>query len=711
MKNWPIHITLLLLPCLGFSQEDQTVDSLLGVLKKASPDTNRVNLLNDIAWELKFDDPKTANLHLDSALVLSKKLGFKKGEGNALNYRGVVADIHGESDVAIDFFQKSMAVRQDLGDRKGVASLLNNIANVKENKGDFIGALEGYQKSMKVREELGDTARAVRAHYNIANVLEKLGDYPEALDNVFFYLENTDANEDAEGVANAWNIVGNIRTETDRYAEALQAYQKALDLHKKLGNEWQQASVLTNIANLSDTQAEDLMDKDILADSVRGFYENAIRIFKEALLIRERLEDQSGQAEIFNNLGYVLKNFGSFYEKKGDEALAKKTWAQTEDYFARSLKIRQELGEKAGIMEVFNGIADVRRRQKRYPEALDYTQRYYAIAQEINDKKYQQSGLKDFARIYSKMGNFEEAYKYRVQYDELRYSTFTEERLVAEQRREAVYTDKKKEQEIEKQNREIELQEAKLRSERTFRYSLLGGAALLSLLALTLLRSNHTVKREKQRSDDLLLNILPAKTAEELKAHGKAKARRYDSVTVLFTDFKSFTTIAEQIPAEALVAELDECFRAFDEIVGRYGIEKIKTIGDAYFCAAGLPEPTTTHPEDMVRAALEMQVFMKQFGEKQRAAGKPVFVCRIGIHTGPVVAGVVGQKKFAYDIWGDTVNMGARMESSGEPAKVNISEATYSLVKDKFKCIPRGKVAAKGKGEVEMYFVEGKKAA
>jgi len=706
LRNRAVCIALLLLPCLGFSQENRTADSLLAVLKKAKPDTNRVNLLNDLAWELKFDDPKNAILHLDSALALSKKLGFKKGEGAALNYRGVVADIHGEPDLAIDFFQKSQRIREELGDQKGVASLLNNIANVKENKGDFLGALTGYQQSLKLRQELGDSTRAVRAYYNIANVLEKMGDYPEALDNIFRYLEKTDAEEDAEGVANAWNIVGNIRTETDRYAEALEAYQKALELHKKLGNEWQLASVLTNIANLNDTNAEDLMDKDVLTDSVRVMYENAIRIFKEALAIRQRLEDQSGQAEIFNNLGYVLKNFGSFYEKKGDDTKAQRTWAQTEEYFARSLKIRQELGEKAGVMEVFNGLADVRRRQKRYPEALDYTQRYYDIALEINDRKFQQNGLKDLARINFKMGNFEAAYKFREQYDELRYSTFTEERLVAEQRREAVYTDKKKQQEIEQQQRELELQDAKLRSERTFRYSLLGGAGLLGLLALILFRSNRTVKREKQRSEDLLLNILPEKTAEELKAHGKAKARRYDSVTVLFTDFKGFTTIAEQMPAEALVAELDECFRAFDEIIGRYGIEKIKTIGDAYFCAAGLPEPTTTHAEDMVRAALEMQDFMKKFGEKQRAAGKPVFVCRIGIHTGPVVAGVVGQKKFAYDIWGDTVNMGARMESSGEPERVNISEATYQLVKDKFNCIPRGKVLAKGKGEVEMYFVE-----
>ncbi len=691
----------------SFAQQSPTADSLSRLLKTARPDTNRVNLLNEIAWELKFDDPKTAILHLDSALVLSKRLNFKIGEGNALNYRGVVADIHGEPDVAIDFFQKSKVVREQLGDRKGVASLLNNIANVKENKGDYLGALEGYQQSLKVREELADTARMLRCYYNIANVLEKMGDYPEALDNIFRYLEGTDPSEDAEGVANAWNIVGNIRTETDRFKEAEEAYQKALDLHKSLEKEWQQASVLTNLANLNDSQGEDLMDKDSLTPVVQQYFEKALAIFKDALAIRQRLEDEGGQAEIFNNIGYTLKNLGSFYDKKGDSALAQKTWAQTEEYFAKSLKIRQKLEDRAGVMEVFNGIADVRRRQGRFPEALDYTQRYYAIAKEINDLKYQQNGLKDLARINFKMGNFEAAYKYREQYDELRYSTFTEERLVAEQRREAVYTDRKKQQEIEKQQQALQLQEAQLRAGRTRFYSLLGGLGLLAVLLLTLFNRNKIIKREKKRSDDLLLNILPAQTAEELKAHGKAKARRYDSVTVLFTDFKGFTAISEQISAEELVAELDECFRAFDDIIGRYGIEKIKTIGDAYFCAAGLPEPTSTHAVDMVRAALEMQVFMKHFAEKNRAAGKPVFVCRIGIHTGPVVAGVVGQKKFAYDIWGDTVNMGARMESSGEPGRVNISEATYALVKEKFSCIPRGKVLAKGKGEVEMYFVEG----
>ncbi|MCB0535866.1 MAG: adenylate/guanylate cyclase domain-containing protein, partial [Saprospiraceae bacterium] len=173
---------------------------------------------------------------------------------------------------------------------------------------------------------------------------------------------------------------------------------------------------------------------------------------------------------------------------------------------------------------------------------------------------------------------------------------------------------------------------------------------------------------------------------------GRAKARRYESVTVLFTDFKAFTKVAEQMSPEELVAELDYCFRGFDEITTRHGIEKIKTIGDAYMCVGGLPEPNPTHPEDVVRAALEMIEFMNRHLAEKARIGKPGFETRIGIHTGPVVAGIVGNKKFAYDVWGDTVNLAARMESSGQPGKVNVSQATYELIKDRFLCTSRGKV-------------------
>lgn len=214
---------------------------------------------------------------------------------------------------------------------------------------------------------------------------------------------------------------------------------------------------------------------------------------------------------------------------------------------------------------------------------------------------------------------------------------------------------------------------------------------------------------EKKRSEDLLLNILPREIANELKLFGKSYARKHEQVTVLFTDIKNFSIISETLSAEELVNQLDECFRAFDNIVGKHGLEKIKTIGDAYVCACGLPNPDPDNAVKTVRAALDMLDFSKGFAMTKTIQDLPAFEFRFGINTGRVVTGVVGLKKFTYDIWGDAVNMAARMEQHGEPNKINISGSTYALVKEKFNCTHRGKIAAKNKGEVDMYFVEGMK--
>jgi hypothetical protein len=214
------------------------------------------------------------------------------------------------------------------------------------------------------------------------------------------------------------------------------------------------------------------------------------------------------------------------------------------------------------------------------------------------------------------------------------------------------------------------------------------------------------VEKEKSRSEELLRNILPEEVAEELKLKGKAEAKQIEQVTVLFTDFKGFTEISEKLSPKELVNEIHECFSAFDRIMLKHGVEKIKTIGDAYMAAGGIPKPTKTHAIDVVNAALELQHFMNDRNKVKQKNNELFFEIRIGIHTGPVVAGIVGVKKFAYDIWGDTVNTASRMESSGEAGKVNISGATYACVKNLFKCTYRGKIKAKGKGEIDMYFVD-----
>jgi class 3 adenylate cyclase/ligand-binding sensor domain-containing protein len=218
-------------------------------------------------------------------------------------------------------------------------------------------------------------------------------------------------------------------------------------------------------------------------------------------------------------------------------------------------------------------------------------------------------------------------------------------------------------------------------------------------------KQKEEIAYQKQLSDSLLLNILPVQIAEELKTKNKADARKYELVSVLFTDFKGFTMAAEKMTPEQLVVELNECFMKFDEIIDRHGLEKIKTLGDGYMCAGGIPTPNVTNPVDIILAGLEIQLYMNQFALERQKQNKLAWQVRLGIHSGELIAGVVGKKKFAYDIWGDTVNTASRMESSGEPAKVNISGTTYELVKEFFDCTYRGKIPAKNKGEISMYFV------
>lgn len=220
-------------------------------------------------------------------------------------------------------------------------------------------------------------------------------------------------------------------------------------------------------------------------------------------------------------------------------------------------------------------------------------------------------------------------------------------------------------------------------------------------------RAKQEVEEEKDRSNNLLLNILPADIAEELKIHGKAEARDFDMVSIIFTDFKGFTAASTKLSAGELVEEINTCFKTFDHIMEKYQIEKIKTIGDAYMAAGGLPVPDKDSVKNSVLAALEMQEFIGLRKSELEKAGKPGFEMRVGIHTGAVVAGIVGVKKYQYDIWGDTVNTASRMESNGAIRKVNISQATYGLLKNdpEFVFESRGKIEAKGKGAMEMYFV------
>jgi class 3 adenylate cyclase len=264
---------------------------------------------------------------------------------------------------------------------------------------------------------------------------------------------------------------------------------------------------------------------------------------------------------------------------------------------------------------------------------------------------------------------------------------------------------------MSKKEVELDLSKQRTKTQQIINVAITVALSLIGLLAFGLFRRNNFIKRtnkiiqkEKDRSDSLLRNILPEETALELKENGRVEAKKFDSVTVLFTDFKGFTSLAEKLAPEELVKTVDFYFSKFDEIMEKYGLEKIKTVGDAYVCAGGLPFPTKDHAVKMVNAAFDIVNFVEE-AKQTDALHMVSFEIRIGINSGPVVAGVVGTKKFAYDIWGDTVNVAARMETMSDAGRINISANTYELIGDYFECEPRGEIYVKNRGMMQMYFV------
>ncbi|HEX4850418.1 MAG TPA: adenylate/guanylate cyclase domain-containing protein, partial [Puia sp.] len=239
------------------------------------------------------------------------------------------------------------------------------------------------------------------------------------------------------------------------------------------------------------------------------------------------------------------------------------------------------------------------------------------------------------------------------------------------------------------------------------------GFGLIMIIAFIIYRNyrdkvkvNKILDSQKLQIELLLRNILPDEVAKELQSSGTATPKYYERVSVLFTDFKGFTRIADLLSPQDVVSELNTCFMAFDDIIEKYSLEKIKTIGDAYMCAGGIPVDKENHVHDMVKAAIEIQQYIIRRNQARIELGLEPWNIRIGVHVGPIVAGVVGKKKYAYDIWGSTVNIASRMESNGEPGRVNVSHAVYEVIKNHYSCTHRGKISAKNIGEIDMYFVD-----
>jgi adenylate cyclase len=679
--------------------QNQEADSLLRLLQRPAPDSQRVIWLTDLAWSIKYDNPEAAAQRYWEAIWVAQRCNFPRGEALGWSGLGNIEDDAENYQYALQHHLKALAIRRQINDRKGVSASLNNLGKVSESRAEYTEAIEYHHQNIRILTELHDTVRLARAHFNLAGAYQTKGLYIEAMKNVTAARSTFENIGDTSSLALVYDMMGHIQFELEQFSEAMLLYEQANSLYRYLGDSLRLSKSIVNIANTLDEWGNTY-------DSLAWMLPKAIEQYKVALQMSKALGDSIEIAAIYNNMGDASKHLSQF-----EQALV---------YLNRALAIRQQFNDRAGIMETYNAMGDVYFGLKKYNIAKDYLEKYYAIAIEIKDEKFEQKAYKDFAKIYVKLGDYQKAFEYRVKYDELRYKRLNEMRIREFDRNEVEYIRDRQQRDRERQQAALAFKEAAIQRERAIRNGLTGGAIALGLIVLLLynrsrLRAksnrqlaakNKAIEQERRRADELLMNILPESAARELKANNAVKPVRYEAVSVLFTDFKGFTKIAETVSPEELIGELDECFRLFDAIVAQHGLEKIKTIGDAYMCAGGLPAINQSHPFDAVRAAIEMQQKLAILMEQKAAQGRPTFEMRVGIHTGPVVAGVVGTHKFAYDIWGDTVNLAARMEQNSEPNRINISGETYQLVKNEFNCTFRGEIPAKNKGQVAMYFVE-----
>ena len=419
-------------------------------------------------------------------------------------------------------------------------------------------------------------------------------------------------------------------------------------------------------------------------------YQEALEKFKESGALFQQVGYEIGNA-------YNLGNIGISYAGLGDPILA-------ESNMNAAIEILEEMEDYYSISIYLTYLSDIYHDRHDHENAVLYAKRSLELAENYNLKDQISDACLQLSELYDHVGDSKNSLKLYKQHISYRDSFHN---LEVMQDLANLRTD----QEVSQKQLEVDLLEQTKKNQQISIIGSLIGLAFAILLALGLYRryryvhrTNKIIEDEKKRSDELLLNILPEETAAELKQNGKVAAKKFDSTTVLFSDFVGFTKQAEKLSPEELVESIDYYFSNFDAIIHKYDLEKIKTVGDAYLCAGGLPFPTTDHHVRIILAAKDIAAFVAK-AKQSHLTGKTSFDVRIGVNSGPLVAGVVGTKKFAYDIWGDTVNIASRMETNSAAGKINVSENTYQYIKDYFECEYQGDFVTKNGSKIKMYYV------
>ena len=556
-----------------------------------------------------------------------------------------------------------------------------------------------HEQQLELSKKLNIKLWQADAYQQRGYIFDIMGNYPKSFESFSEALKI--AGDSANELSNwqVWKFSNARNFHESRLAILAMTYHDMGNLYGSVGEIEKQKSYYQELIKIG----ESIQNGKILSIgymSIAGFYppDSSVMFNKKALYYS-------------NECGYKKFN-GSIYGSIATEFFKQINMDSAKAYAYKSINANLEQDNQIGLVYAYLGTAYLYQYLNNKDSCFYFSLKAFETAKLIGSSNELLSAYFLMSDMYEFTNKIDSAYKYEELAGDLNDSLKNLKISKLSEYQKLTFKDQLRLQELE--NEQV------LVAARTRTYALLAGLGVFLIIGVQLYRNNRQKQKsnkelaeknelitvEKQRSDELLLNILPSEVADEIKQHGYSKAKTYSMVTVMFTDFKDFSSVSEKISGELLVDEINYCFSAFDNIVQKYRVEKIKTVGDAYICVGGMPALNFTHATDIIHAAIEIRNFMLNRKKEKEEKGEIPFELRIGIHTGPVVAGIVGVKKYAYDIWGDTVNLAARMEQNSEAGKINISGNTYELVKGKFTCIHRGKIDAKNKGEVDMYFVE-----
>ena len=528
-------------------------------------------------------------------------------------------------------------------------------------------------------------------YLNKGNAFLKKGNLKDALESYFRGAEIATIENNSSDLGSVYVTIADVYSIIGDHQNAIRYYKSAIKILTEIGSSEKLAIAYENLGD----EYLNVSKPD-----------SAIIMFEQSGPVFKRLGFTEG---IAMNIG----NKGIAYAMMGQDDLAKQE-------INHAINMFEDMGGYQNAVSVFlTYMSELYMNQGDWKRALEYSQKSLDIAEKYGLKDEISSANLQLSKIYEYSGNHKaslDSYKnYSVYKDSVNNISAVQQMANLRTEFEIAQNQKEADSKMAQKQIEVNLLNKSQKNQRIAIIAIVIVLVLIIVLTIGLYKRNRFIQKtskiieqERNLSDKLLLNILPEQTAVELKEEGKVVAKKFDSVSVMFTDFKGFTKHSEGLSPEDLVKTVDFYYSKFDTIIKSYGLEKIKTIGDAYMAAGGLPYPSDDHASKLVLAAIEIAEFVQK-ARDENPKGEQRFEMRIGINTGPVVAGVVGTNKFAYDIWGDTVNIASRMESNSKAGKVNISDNTFELIKREFNCTYRGEIETKNRGKMKMYFVEGLK--